>query len=97
MSGGLWTRHLSGSIPDAGAILMQRPFYDHYWRVKTRLPERKGQACRVLVRSGRMNSVLVEFADGTLVVTSRNYVRAYARAKIDLFTEGVRLDEEAPR
>jgi len=46
----------------------------HYWRVKTRLPERKGERCRVLVR-GRMNSVLVEFADGYRVVTSRNYVR----------------------
>ena len=64
------------------------PVYDHYWRVKTRLPDRKGQACRVLVRSRRMNSVLVEFADGFKVVTSRNYVRAYDKwAKLDLFGE----------
>lgn len=46
----------------------------HYWRVKTRLPERKGQSCRVLAY-GRMNSVWVEFADGFQVITSRNYVR----------------------
>ena len=46
----------------------------HYWRVHTRLPERFGQACRVLV-SGGLNSVLVEFEDGYRVVASRNYVR----------------------
>jgi hypothetical protein len=32
----------------------------------------------VLVRSRRMNSALVEFEDGFLVVTSRNYVRRAA-------------------
>lgn len=48
--------------------------YPYYWRVKTRLPERKGQLCRVLVRGG-MNSALVEFEDGYKVVTSRNYIR----------------------
>lgn len=47
------------------------------WRVRTRLPERFGQSCRVLVR-GRMNSCLVEFEDGYRVVTSRNYVRRIA-------------------
>mgnify|MGYP001415141829 CR=1 FL=1 len=46
----------------------------HYWRVKTRLPERFGCACIVLVR-GRMNSILVEFEDGYRVVTSRWNVR----------------------
>jgi hypothetical protein len=46
----------------------------YIWRVRTRLPERYGQRCRVLVR-GRMNSCLVEFEDGYKVVTSRNYVR----------------------
>ncbi len=45
------------------------------WRVRTRLPERFGTACRVLVR-GSMNSQLVEFvSDGYRVVTSRNYTR----------------------
>lgn len=46
----------------------------HYWRAHTRLPDRYGQHCRVLVRGGR-NSVLVEFDDGYRVVTSRNYIR----------------------
>jgi len=46
------------------------------WRVRTRLPERFGQRCRVLVR-GAMNSCLVEFEDGYRVVTSRNYVRRW--------------------
>lgn len=46
----------------------------YYWRVSTRLPERKGQACAVLAR-GRMNNCLVEFEDGYRVITSRNYVR----------------------
>lgn len=49
--------------------------YPLIWRVKTRLPERKGQACRVICESLRMNSVLVEFHDGTRVVTSANFVR----------------------
>ena len=48
--------------------------FDHVWFWRTRLPERKGQACRVLVR-GRMNSILVEFSDGYKVVTSRYAVR----------------------
>ena len=48
--------------------------YPYYWRVKTRLPERKGRSCRVLVR-GSKNSCLVEFEDGYKVVTSRWYVR----------------------
>ena len=46
----------------------------YYWRVHTRLPERFGQKCAVLIRGG-MNSCLVEFEDGYMVLTSRNYVR----------------------
>lgn len=46
----------------------------HYWRVRTRLPERFGQRCQVLV-GGRLNSVLVQFEDGYRVVTSRHYIR----------------------
>lgn len=46
----------------------------HFWRIRTRLPERLGQRCRVLARGG-LNSVLVEFEDGYRVVTSRHYVR----------------------
>lgn len=48
--------------------------FDHVWHWRARLPDRKGQACRVLAR-GRMNSVLVEFADGYKVVTCRYAVR----------------------
>lgn len=45
-----------------------------YWRIRTRLPDRFGQRCRVLAR-GRMNSCLVEFPDGYKVITSRWAVR----------------------
>lgn len=48
--------------------------FPYVWRVRTRLPERFGQRCRVLTR-GAMNSCVVEFEDGTFVVTSRWYVR----------------------
>lgn len=44
------------------------------WHWRKKLPERKGQPCRVLVRGG-MGSVLVEFEDGRRVVTSRHAVR----------------------
>lgn len=45
------------------------------WRVHTRLPDRFGTLCHVLIRGG-MNSCLVEFiADGYKVLTSRNYLR----------------------
>jgi hypothetical protein len=50
------------------------PTNDHTWYWRARLPERKGQPCRVLVR-GSMNSILVEFADGFRAVTSRYAVR----------------------
>jgi len=50
----------------------------YVWRVRTRLRERFGQSCIVLVRSRRMNSALVQFADGYRVVTSRNYLRKLA-------------------
>jgi len=54
--------------------------YPYYWRVRTRLPERNGQLCRVLIR-GKMNSALVEFQDGYKVITSRNYIR---RTKVEV-------------
>lgn len=53
---------------------MNKPQFIYFWRVRTRLPERFGETCAVLVR-GKMNNCLVEFADGFRVVTSRNYVR----------------------
>lgn len=48
--------------------------YPYVWYWRARLPERHRQPCRVLAR-GRMNSVLVQFPDGFLVVTSRYAVR----------------------
>ena len=46
--------------------------YIWYWRCK--LPERKGQKCKVTAR-GKMNSIRVEFPDGYMVITSRYAVR----------------------
>lgn len=48
--------------------------YPYYWRVRTKLPDRFGQCCAVLVR-GRRNNCLVQFEDGYKVITSRNFVR----------------------
>lgn len=48
--------------------------FDHRWWWRARLPERKGQPCRVLAR-GAMNTICVEFADGFRVYTSRHAVR----------------------
>jgi hypothetical protein len=52
--------------------------FDHVWFWRSRLPERKGQRCRVLVRGG-MNSIAVEFEDGYMVITSRYAVRKVKR------------------
>ncbi len=46
----------------------------HVWFWKCRLGDRKGEPCRVVSR-GALNSILVEFADGFRVVTSRYAVR----------------------
>jgi hypothetical protein len=48
--------------------------WDHVWFWRARLPERKNEPCRVVAR-GAKNSVLVEFADGQQVITSRYAVR----------------------
>ena len=53
---------------------LSREVGPYYWFWRKRLPDRKGQPCRVLVR-GKMNSALVEFPDGYRVVTSRFAVR----------------------
>jgi hypothetical protein len=52
--------------------------FDRVWRVRTRLPERFGQRCRVVCR-GRMNTVEVEFEDGFVVFTSAWYLRRAPR------------------
>lgn len=48
--------------------------FDQVWFWKKKLPERKGQRCRVLA-VGKKNSCLVEFEDGFQVLTSRYAVR----------------------
>jgi len=53
---------------------LSREEWPYVWFWRKRLPGRKGQPCRVLVR-GKMNSALVEFPDGYRVVTSRFAVR----------------------
>jgi hypothetical protein len=59
--------------------------YTHAWRVRKFLPERFGQRCRPLVYGRRMNSVLVEFADGYRVVTLRWFIRPAAEEARKLF------------
>lgn len=53
--------------------------YDREWRIRTRLPERKGQRCAIVLKAGRMNSILVEFEDGQRCVTSAWSVRKVKR------------------
>ena len=48
--------------------------FAYRWRIRTRLPERFGQSCKVTAR-GRLNSIRVEFPDGFWVITSRWSVR----------------------
>ena len=53
-----------------------RTEFDRVWRIKTRLPERKGERCRLLVRGGRINSALIQFErDGAKVVTGQHAFR----------------------
>lgn len=55
-------------------MIVQRPTYDRYWRLHVRLPDRKGQRCRLIAR-GAMNSAVIEFEDGVRHVVSRNAFR----------------------
>ena len=43
----------------------------------------RNRLCRVLVRSRRFNSCLVEFEDGQLVVVSRNALRVASRGDVE--------------
>jgi hypothetical protein len=60
---------------------LDRP-WDHVWFWRVRLPERKDEPCRVVAR-GAKNSVLVEFADGLRVITSRYAVRKRQAKPVD--------------
>ena len=57
----------------------ERGPFDRYWRIRTNLPERFGQPCRVLAR-GKMNSCRIEFEDGVQHIVSRNSIRKLALA-----------------
>lgn len=46
----------------------------HYWRVRATLPDRFREPCRVIAR-GKMNSIQIEFTDGTRHIVSRYAVR----------------------
>jgi hypothetical protein len=46
----------------------------HCYRWKRYRPELYGQPCRILAR-GKMNSLMIEFADGTRHIVSRYAVR----------------------
>lgn len=59
---------------DAPCSICEVPAFPYVWRVRTRLPERFGQRCRIIAR-GAMNTAHVAFEDGFEVFTSRNYLR----------------------
>jgi hypothetical protein len=59
---------VSTPLPDAAQA------YPLVWWWRAKLPERKGEPCRVVVR-GSLGTVLVEFPDGFRVTTSRHAVR----------------------
>lgn len=52
--------------------------YPFYWRLKARLPERHGQACRLLAR-GKRNTIAIEFEDGYRVTCSGWSIRKRTR------------------
>jgi hypothetical protein len=60
--------------------------FDHVWFWRARLPNRKGQRCRIRCRARSLNSVAVEFEDGEVVCTSKHAVRLYeAPRQLDMF------------
>lgn len=63
---------LSKPVPSTPSVADFQPTHRWWWRAK--LGERNGEPCAVLAR-GRMNSILVSFADGHRVLTSRHAVR----------------------
>lgn len=55
--------------------------YPYVWAWRDQPPkrgfdrDRRGEPCRVLVRSRTMNSALIEFSDGYRTITSRSGLR----------------------
>ena len=61
------------------------PDYPLAWYWRARLPERRGQRCRILAR-GALGSIKVKFADGFTMITSCHAVRLAADPRqADLF------------
>jgi hypothetical protein len=60
---------------------MVRYPYVYVWGNNPARAALRGRRCRVLIRSRRFNSCLVEFEDGTLVVSSRNALRREDRSE----------------
>ena len=86
---------LSGGLSRCrrGESLVRQPTsdaaWDHVWFWRVRLPERKDEPCRVIARGGK-NSVLVEFADGLRVITSRYAVRKRGSTLVEQRTKNTR-------
>lgn len=59
---------------------MSGPTHRFVWR--RRLPARADAPCRILA-TGALNSVLVEFADGGRVLTSRRALRRLALGQVE--------------
>jgi hypothetical protein len=63
-----------------------------------RVLDRKGQRCRVIARSGTMNSGLIEFEDGFRTVASRNGLRRADRFKRSIASASIRnVPQEKPK
>jgi len=60
---------------------MVRYPYVYVWGNNPARAPLRGRCCRVVIRSRRFNSCLLEFEDGTLVVTSRSAIRRHDRSE----------------
>lgn len=66
---------LTREEPDNSALASEQ-LYVFRWN-RPALPGRKGTLCRVLIRSRRMNSCMIEFLDGHRSIVSRNALAKY--------------------
>lgn len=61
-------------VPGAAVPASAAPVFDRFYRVQKYKSGLAGKRCRVLAR-GKLNSALVEFEDGQLVITNRFAIR----------------------
>ena len=73
----------------------QAPIYPCVWWWRVRLPDRKGQRCRITAR-GALNSIRVEFPDGFWVITSRWAVRLAAPTGTNRSTDSPPPSDHGP-